>query len=172
MLVAPAARADDALTTRARLDAEAHAHVLELDPELQPRLEGLGAVEQSTRTTLPLDVHTVAMLTLAEWANEDTADHPLIDVPAAGWRAGFRLARDLGFATVELHGELDHVESRYGRGTYRDVGISIGRTFRLSRWMTAWISLGLAHRHWLDQAPAGEPSDETTVMLTIGTTFR
>jgi len=66
---------------------------------------------------------------------------------------------------------VNHLDTRYGRGTYYDLRISLFRTLRLSKWMTAWIALSVGHRQWADAPPAGEKS-ETQATLSIGTTFR
>ena len=148
--------------------------LLHIDPTLVPRLEGLGAVEQTRETVLPIGAKARAVFEGAWWENDDRdLRHPLIDVPGRGWRTSLRLQRELGPLTLVLGAALADVDSRYGSGRYYDVGIGIGRTFKLSRWMTAWIMLTAGRRHWLTDRPiAGEPIDDTTVMLTFGTTFR
>jgi len=65
-----------------------------------------------------------------------------------------------------------HVDTRFGSGSYVDLGLSLSRTVRLSRWMTAWISLSFGRRRWLDSSPPAGEADATEAMLTIGTTFR
>ena len=65
----------------------------------------------------------------------------------------------------------NHLDSRFVRGDYRTIGVRLIKRFRLSRWMLAWISLGVSRRDWYGAPPAGE-ANSTTVSLTIGTTFR
>jgi hypothetical protein len=97
---------------------------------------------------------------------------PAVDDAARGWRAGGHLSVDLGLFRVGASVAYGHVDGRYQRGTYRVVGISAYRTFRLSRWMLAWIALGLGKQTWLGgDAPPGE-RNQTTATLSIGTTFR
>jgi hypothetical protein len=146
---------------------------LELDPVLPPLLQGLGATEEADRAELRIGADTRVLLEGVRWIHDDAAALPHVDLPARGWRAAVRLSHDLGFARVEAGASLNEVDSRFGSGRYVDLGLSIRRTFRLSRWMTAWISLGVGRRRWLGagQPPAGE-SDATEVMLRVGTTFR
>ena len=150
---------------------------LELDPMFRPSLEGLGATSETERTVVPLGDKARAVFEGTWWANVDS-DEPgrfsrVVDLENRGWRTGVRFERDLGFATLAIHGSYNHVDSRYGSGTYRDIGVSLFRKWRLTRWMTAWISLGVSRRTWLgDAAPAGEAKEETQATLGIGTTFR
>lgn len=166
------ARADEALEAHESADPPRAGRWLELDPTLRPRLEGLGAVEERHRSELRLGPRTRAVLEGSWWANEDDGPLPVLDLPARGWRAALRLSHDFGFARLDANAGVSHVDMRFGSGSYVELGISLGRTFRLSRWMTGWISLGIGRRQWLgDQPPAAE-SDATEVMLRIGTTFR
>ncbi len=146
---------------------------LELDPVLPPLLQGLGATEEADGIELRIGADTRVLLEGVRWIHDDAAAMPHVDLPARGWRAAVRLSHDLGFARLEAGASVNGVDSRFGNGRYVDVGISIRRTFRLSRWMTGWISLGAGRRQWLGDGPppAGE-SDATEVMLRVGTTFR
>jgi hypothetical protein len=171
LAVAATVHADDGI--RMRVEGE-HEPLLHIDPALRPKLEGLGAVEDTRETVVPIGANARAVLEGAWWDNQDRdLRHPLTDVPGRGWRASLRLERQLGPLTFVLGATLADVDSRYGSGHYYDLGIGLGRVFKLSRWMTAWIMLTAGRRHWLTDRPiAGEPIDDTTVMLTIGTTFR
>ncbi|HEY1817978.1 MAG TPA: hypothetical protein VGG74_36800 [Kofleriaceae bacterium] len=76
-----------------------------------------------------------------------------------GWHIESRLARKLGHG-LELHmtGEAD--------ATQANLDLSIAKVFQLADGNTAWISLGIAVRSWLD-----EPS-EADVMVRAGFSFR
>jgi hypothetical protein len=170
---APPVRGDDGLEVRARSELLDPGPRLELDPVLPPLLVGLGATAQVDRTELRIGADTRVVLEGVRWIHDDAAALPHVDLPARGWRAAVRLSRDLGFAHLEAGASLDEVDSRFGSGRHVDLGLSIRRTFRLSRWMTAWISLGVGRRRWLgDEPPPAGESDATSVMLRVGTTFR
>jgi hypothetical protein len=172
-----AARADDATEVREGSTLAREGGWLELDPVLPPQLEGLGAVEDGERVELELGPDSRLVAEGTWWQNDerargkDGAPLPHIDVPGRGWGAGLRLSHDFGFAVLTWSGSMNHVDSRYGRGTYVDLGLSLTRKFKLSRWKTAWISLGVGWRQWAGQPPAGE-AGSIGVGLTIGTTFK
>jgi hypothetical protein len=171
VVAARAARADDELEAHARSKLLWDGPSLVLDPVLLPRLEGLGAAEERERTPLRLGPRTRLVLEGVHWANQDTAERQHVDVVARGWRAAARLSYDFGFLRLGASASVDHVDTRFGSGSYVDLGVSLSRTVRLSRWMTAWISLSLGRRRWQGSPPAGE-ADSTEAMLTVGTTFR
>jgi hypothetical protein len=106
------------------------------------------------------------------WSTEaDPARQPYdVDVPARGWHATLEATYDLGPFELSANMSLSRIHGRYEAGTYRDIGIALTKRFRLSRWMLAWISLGIGQRTWLGVDPPERNS--TTVMLSIGTTFR
>lgn len=144
---------------------------LHLDPILRTRLEGLGTVEERKTTTLQIGP-IEATLEGARFAIDDRKAEPTIDLPVRGWRTSLRLSHDFGFVRLEASLSRNHVDMHHGRGTYRERGVSLSRTFRLSRWMRAVVGLDIGQRAWEgDQPPAGE-ANETTVMLRVGTTFR
>lgn len=180
-----AARADETPRVEARSSLTEHGPVLELDPTLATNVEGLGAIEDSERTAIRIDPRTVLTLEGTWWSNDDRDrdGRPALDVAGRGWRAGVRLSRDVGFATLEVGGvynetELEHLTvnerneiGAFGRARYVDVGAAVTRRFGLSPWMHAWISLGINRRIWVGDSPTGEP-DATSLGLSIGTTFR
>jgi len=84
-----------------------------------------------------------------------------------GWQAAAELSYDLGWFRLGVNASL----GRYGDLSHRMVGLFAYRTFKLSRWMNAWIALGLSWEQWDTPALAG-PQRGTTVGLSIGTTFR
>ena len=73
----------------------------------------------------------------------------------------------------QLDAELSQnvMSSRYGSGSYRDISLMISKSHRFSRWVTGWIGLSIGNRQWDGEAPDGE-ANATTIMLTIGGTFR
>ncbi len=70
-----------------------------------------------------------------------------------------------------IEAAIGHADTRDGSGTFTQFAASIGRTFHISHWMTAWISLDVGPRRWRGQPPPNE-ADGHQFMLTIGTTFR
>jgi len=90
---------------------------------------------------------------------EDLRDH--------GWRAAAELSYDLGPFRVGVNAAID--QGIYG--SHRMVGLFAYRTFHLSRWMHAWIALGLTFEEWTSPA-ASAPQQGVTAGLSLGTTFR
>jgi hypothetical protein len=88
------------------------------------------------------------------------------DLRYFGWRVGGELSYDLGPFRVGVNASL----TREGDSSHRMVGLFAYRTFRLSRWMHAWIMLGIAYEQF-SFANAGSRQG-THVGLSIGTTFR
>jgi hypothetical protein len=174
VLAAAAARADDGPT-------EVHEHgfldpstepLLELDPTWRPNAT-LDAPETTTRATYTLGANTVATFESSQWSL--AATDPSLGLPenttGDGWGAAVRLVRKVGPLRVGGYAAYQALDTWYLRGTYVDLGLSVGHTFRLSRWMHAWIALGVGRRTWQGQPPPGE-ANATNFMLTIGTTFR
>jgi hypothetical protein len=89
------------------------------------------------------------------------------DLQVHGWRMGGELSYDLGPFSVGANVALDRV----GSSSKRTVGLFAFRTFRLSRWMHAWIMLGVSYEQW-EGAGTLAPRSGTTVGLSLGTTFR
>lgn len=165
--------------------------VPELELVLWPQSRGLGGTEQRERWTIDLGGEARIDLTGLWWANDDDVKpgQVRLDSPARGWTTGVQLSRDLGFARFTVHGSVGQVDSEFGReqirdagsergdvavgrGRYREVGVSLRKTFRLSRTMNAWISLGLGHRAWSqDRKLTLREPDATELTLSIGTTF-
>lgn len=173
MVSASAAHADPELTEsseeRSVLTRDPQGPWLTLEPIARPNLQGLamiGSTEDPHRTVLFDGRRGYVVLDGTSWTNDR-------DLEERGWHAGIRIGYDLGPLRVDAYASVNYVDTAYGRGHYRDLGISIGRTVRLSRWMTGWIALRVGQRKWLvdDKPPAGE-QDGTEVMLSIGTTFR
>lgn len=171
---AAAARADDGVTTvRERgLFDPTEEPLLELDPTWRPNAT-LDAPETTARVTYTLGANTAVSFEASQWSlgTGDPTLGPPENTTGDGWGAAVRLVRKLGPLRVGAYASYQVLDTWYLRGTYVDLGLSIGHTFRLSRWMNAWIALGVGRRTWQGQSPAGE-ADATNFMLTIGTTFR
>jgi len=166
--------ADASVRESSALTDEPDGPWLDLDVLLPPSIESFDATRDGTSTTF--ERWSTRMRLEGTWwtAGADVPENGAtnLDLPGEGWRAAVRLSRALGPVRFTADASLNHIDSRYGRGWYRDLSISIGRTKRLSRWMTGWISLSLGHRAWLgEERPDGE-QDATQIMLSIGTTFR
>jgi hypothetical protein len=142
--------------------------------QLDDKLLGTGATRHREVTLIRLGSRAQLLAEGQWWSGTRSPDalasHELEDVER-GWRTGFELSYDLGPFRVGASAALGHTDGRFGRGTYQFAGVSIHRTFRLSRWMRAWISLGAGRRQWLGTPPQNE-SNDSTIGLTIGTTFR
>ncbi len=89
------------------------------------------------------------------------------DLPVHGWRVGGEVSYDLGPFRVGVAASL----TRDGDVSHRMVGLFAYRTFHLSRWMRAWIALGITFDEWEGAGVSG-PRQGTTLGLTLGTTFR
>lgn len=89
------------------------------------------------------------------------------DLHVHGWRAAAELSYDLGLFRVGVNASM----TRVGDSSHRMVGLFAYRTFRLSRWMHAWIMFGIAAEEWQTAGVPGTKKGVTTG-LTLGTTFR
>lgn len=148
--------------------------VLHIDPVPPLATEGIGGKSERETQILELGPRARLVGEGEQWKaslSPQPAFGAEIDDMSRGWRASYALSYDLGLFKVGASVEYGHVDSRYERGTYRFVGISAYRTFRLSRWMLAWIALSAGRQEWLGLPPSGE-ANSNSVMLSIGTTFR
>lgn len=177
LLTCSTARADDELPelgmrTPVRWEQQ-HEPVLHLDPIPPPATEGLGGETDRATSVIELGPRARLVGEGERWKSSLTpqAFGPEIDDLSRGWRASYELSYDLGLFRVGASIGAGHVDSRFERGTYRVVSLAAYRTFRLSRWMLAWISLGIGHQDWFGNPPPGE-ANATTATLSIGTTFR
>ncbi len=140
--------------------------LLHVDPIIQPlRIGPPEAIDVDDQKTIVLGKRTWVELQGIRYTNTSVT-------PERGWTASLRLAHDLGPFTVVAHATAGGVDSRYTRGSYYDVGLTIGKSKKLSRWMTAWIALSIGRREWLGEPPPGETKSSTGVFLSIGTTFK
>ena len=170
-VVVATAAADDGLVVRAEGRAREEP-ILTLDPVIQSRLEGL-AVEQHVEQAQFQVGKTRVMVESIASDNVDTPWRVATDVPSRSWRTVARFSRDLGFAQLVATGSLGEVQTRYGSGAYYDLGLSLVRSKRFSRWVTAWVALSLGTRTWLgDAPPPGEARSSTQLTLSVGGTFR
>lgn len=161
LLVAAVAHADDGLEVRTH--AAESAPILVLDPNLAERFETLHAVEDTAHAVVPVGHGVDAILDSDAWANDDVVEH--------GWRAAAGFTRDFGFARLTAGASYNAMNGRFGDGSYVDFTVALTRTFKLSRWMTAWISLSLGLRSWTSTPPLGQKNGGA-LMLSVGTTFR
>jgi hypothetical protein len=167
LCIAASARADDGdglLTLHAEPhDGEPAAPLLTIDPTLATRFETLHADEDTATARIPLGKHLEAQLARTAWSNTDIAER--------GWQSSAGLTATFGQWHVGALASWNGVDGRLGNGRYLDYGVSIARTFNLSRWMTAWIALSVGMRQWTGVPPAGE-ANGATLTLSVGTTFR
>jgi hypothetical protein len=89
------------------------------------------------------------------------------DLEEHGWSAAAELSYDLG----PLRIGMNVATSRFGDGSRRMAGLFAFRSFRLSRWMRAWILVGAAFEQW-DGAGLTGPTRGASTGFTLGTTFR
>ncbi len=189
LLLAGVAHADEAgeLHEQALFDKSTDP-LLHLDPIARPALTGLGTREDvHERTMMELGTGTWLELEGVHWTNQDRDRRFTNDetTPERGFSAGLRLSREVGPFQVSLLARIGEVDSQqsllaqrlagdarpFAPARYADVGLTIGKAKKLSRWMTAWIALTVGYRSWLGEPPPGE-EDGGQAMLTIGTTFR
>jgi hypothetical protein len=134
------------------------------DPVVQPSGDGLGDSDVHHRRLFELPAGVQLMTDAVERRNT-------VDLPTRGWRAGAWLHKDLGFAVLSVGGSIENIESRDLRGTYREIGAAITRTFQLANKRVAWLSLSIGQRTWLgDKLPPGE-ANGFQLMLGFGFTF-
>lgn len=147
-----------------------------LETLMRSNTEGFEADVKRERYDFSIGARTRATIESSAWEN------PLL--AGNGWGASLRLVHDFKVIQIGVEASIQRVDSgaveaapgTHGKGVHRSytfVGVSVSKTKRLSKWMTAWISLTVGRRKWLgDQPlPPGE-SDDTAGMLSIGTTFR
>lgn len=167
VIIAAPARADPPASVTAHGEAGgAPAATPEDDWLVRPVIEDLGDWDATGETHARI---RGADLTLhgARWIGNELSTDPA----ANGWRASVALSRDVGFARLGVYATADRVDSRFERGTMFSAGIALTRTLRLSRWMTAWLSLSVGVYRWTGTSPADERSG-AAAMVTLGTTFR
>jgi hypothetical protein len=162
------AYADDSPSVHAHDDAPAlHARdtaaepLLHLDPMFAPVLESPFATTERGDARVLLGRATEITFARETW-NDATTD-------ARGFTAGVKLSHDFGLARLTVSTAVGKVDSRFGSQTYINAAVALVRTLRLSRWTTAWISLGLNYQRWSDD-PVSGPA--VAAMLRLGLKFR
>ncbi|HEU0031378.1 MAG TPA: hypothetical protein VFQ53_12145 [Kofleriaceae bacterium] len=162
-----AAHADDALTIRVRQLAE-HTDEPLLHLDVTPlAAEAEGGIMDGRTTALDLGPRARLAVEGRWWQTGLAPSMFAEDLPYGGWRAAAELSYDLGPFKVGVNASM----TRDGDTSHRMVGLFAFRTFRLSRWMRAWIMLGVAYEQW-DLAEPGPPRHGLTTGLNLGTTFR
>lgn len=162
VLVPAIAGADDTVDLHAHA-SEKDVPILVLDPALTSRFESVHADEQTAHAIVPVGRGVDAILENTTWTNDDLAQR--------GWRSAAGLTRDFGVARLTATAAYGGTDGWIGGGRYVDLTIALTRTFKLSRWMTGFISLSLGVRSWQGTPPPGE-SNGASAMLSVGTTFR
>lgn len=71
-----------------------------------------------------------------------------------------------------MHVGVNASLARTGDRSHRMVGLFAYRTLRLSRWMHAWIALGVAYEQWDLADPRAARQQGMTAGVSVGTTFR
>jgi len=170
LLVSGWAHADDAasvtVTERSPLLHPDDEPMLRLEALPAPVFRGIVNVDEGTLARIDAGAHSVVEVDVARISSQ-------LDVPERGWSAGIRAVHDFGWFTGALSARLEHTDSRFAEGTHYDVNLTLAKSKRLSRWMTAWVALSVGYRHWLgDALPPGESRDSLGVTLSIGTTFK
>lgn len=160
LLVPALAHGDDGIELRARTEQPP---ILVLDPTLTSRFESIHADEDEVHAVLPVGRGVDVILDNTTWSNPEIVER--------GWRTAAGLTRDFGVARLTAMASYNRVDGWLGGGRYVDLSIALSRTFKLSRWMTAWISLSISVRNWTGTPPPGERNG-AAAMLSVGTTFR
>ncbi|HEY5925053.1 MAG TPA: hypothetical protein VIV11_25400, partial [Kofleriaceae bacterium] len=138
---------------------------LDIDTALRSNVEGFEADVKTEHVDLDIGPRTRARVESTAWTS------PLFS--SEGWSASLRIVHDFKVVQVGVEAGYHRVDSASTRGSYRMVGVSLTRVQKLSKWMTAWLSLSVGQRKWLGEhgPPPGE-ADDTAFMLSLGTTFR
>ncbi len=100
------------------------------------------------------------------WENGLSPSVYAIDVHDRGWRGAAELSYDLGWFSIGANVSLTQDIT----GSHRTLGLFAYKKFNLSRWMHAWIALGLSFDSY--QEPNAPPRSGTTIGISLGTTFR
>lgn len=165
---------DDLAVRTSSLFHDPGAPLLTLDIVPRPNVVGLGVTEDTKRTAIQLGPRAKIMMTGTSWKGYADAV-PTDGVPendvANGTRMAIGFQYDFGWLQLDAWASQNVLSSQYGSGAYRDVSLTISKSHRFSRWVTGWIGLSIGRRTWTTDPPDGE-DNATTIMLTIGATFR
>jgi hypothetical protein len=160
------AHADDALTVRMRRAAEQEPGepMLHLDTTpLSADAEG-GIVD---REGTAIDLGPVRIAAEGTWWQSGHAPSAFAeDLSANGWRAAGELSLDLGWFRVGANASYSRTSYE---GVHKTRGLFVAKTFDVSRWMRAWIMLGLSDEEW-QLGPRVERG--RSIGISLGTTFR
>lgn len=175
LVLAGIAHADEPTELHEGLTRDATGPLLHIENALRPQAQGFDSDVRSDQIDLDVGPHTRVQFESSAWARYEDG------IPkgwttslfgAEGWSSTLRIVHDFKVIQVGFEASYNRVDSSYAHGSYALVGISLTKTKRLSRWMTAWLSLSLGYQRWLGEgAPPGEQNGAAG-MLTIGTTFR
>ena len=164
LLLASVASADDGLHVRMLHEEPSSEPLLHLDATLID--PSMGSPSQSQSVQLALGSRARFAAEGKWWENSLSPSVYAIDVHDRGWRAGGELSYDLGWFSVGINASM----TRDISGSHRMVGLFAFKRFNLSRWMHAWIALGLSFDTY--DEPNAAPRSGTTIGLSLGTTFR
>lgn len=171
-VAASAAAADDGTSIRMRRLGETQTEpLLHLDATMPDRADAEGGIMDGRAAVLDLGPRA-RLAAEGKWWQTGLAPSMFSeDLPFSGWRAGAELTYDLGPFRVGVNAAMTRERDQAGDSTHRMVGLFAYRTFRLSRWMHAWIVFGVALEQWSGTA-FQRPQQGVNVGLSVGTTFR
>jgi hypothetical protein len=178
------ARADDPMSLREGLLRgepllEVDRALIDIDTAMRSNTQGFEADVTREQYDFKLGTNTRARIESSAWEN------PLLN--GNGWGASLRIVHDFKVIQIGVEAGFQRVDSGAVDGpteqsphsksvhrSYAFVGAAITKKKKLSKWMTAWISLSVGRRKWInrDQPPPNGEADDTAGMLSIGTTFR
>lgn len=167
LLGSSVAFADETTIRMRRLEEPLEEPLLHLDATTLDPTNAEGGIVDGRSALLDLGPRARLAVEGTWWQSGLAPSRFATDLPIHGWRAAAELSYDLGPFSVGVNASM----TRFGDSSHRMVGLFAYRTFRLSRWMHAWIVLGIAAEEW---QTAGVPSTKqgVTTGLTLGTTFR
>ena len=167
LLASSVAFADPEIRVR-RLEQPPLEPLLHLDATTLDPLKADGGIHDSRITLFDLGPR-MHLATEGDWWQSGLSPSMFAnDLRTHGWRATGELSYDLGPFRVGVNASLD----RTGNSTHRMIGLFAYKTFLLSRWMHAWISLGISFEQWDDPEVPRDRRQGVTAGFTLGTTFR
>ena len=167
LLLSSVVSADEVTSIRVHRHGEAQTEpLLHLDGVTFDRAEAEGGLVDGRTAILDLAPRARLGAEASWWQTGLSPSMFAEDLQISGWRASAELSYDLGPFRVGVNASLE----RDGDSSHRMVGLFAYRTFRLSRWMHAWIVLGVALEQW--DGPGLPRRQGTYAGLTLGTTFR
>jgi hypothetical protein len=162
----PAASADDGIGIRVRhLGDSSGEPWLHLDPTIVDRAHAEGGLLDGRAVQLDLGPRARIAAEGTWWQTGLAPSMFADDLRLHGWRASGEVSYDLGPFRVGINASMSRTED----SSHRMVGLFAYRTFQLSRWMRAWIVLGLAFETW---SYGTTTRQGLSAGLTLGTTFR